>query len=644
MALHAFVAMPFGIKDGIDFDCIYAELIRPALEAGGFTAFRADEEMSAGEIRKDMFQELLLADLVVVDVSIDNPNVWYELGVRHALRARGIVVIGCRDGRLPFDIATDRVLRYHRKDGAPDPAMLAIDRAALTRFAGETMKSWYGLKESPVYELVPYLKEPDWKALKVPGANEFWDAYDNWQDRVEVARRRLRAGDILMLSEETPTWILRMEARRLAGKALMKLGHFSLAMEQFELALAIDPVDFESLCNIGVIFGRLDMHDRAKVWINDIVETNSDNPECWSLLGRVHKMEWLNRWHKAGGDSTSMRQGAAAEEALLRETINPYQAAFRADPRHYYSGVNALTLRHLLRHLDCLDDNAVAIETLEGGVRWACLTALHKNPRDYWARASLADIELLVADRAAVVRAYRNAVAAAERDWFALDSSRQQLALLRDLDFRPDIVAAALDIYARELSLISPPKPPRQAILFSGHMIDSPDRNESRFPADKEAAAAQAIAGKLDQLAAGPEDTALCGGACGGDLLFAEACLSRNVPLTLYLALPVPDFIDKSVAFAGSQWVDRFYAVKNHPRVQTLIAADELGPPPADASPFARANLWMLFTTLAYGTERARFITLWNGREGDGPGGTGDMVERMKKHSRPPYIIDPNDL
>src|SRR5258705_13353576 len=107
--------------------------------------------MRAGEIRKDMFQELLLADLVVVDVTIENPNVWYELGVRHALRARGVVVIGSREGRLPFDIVTDRVLRYHRKNGVPDPDMLAVDRASLTRFATETIKSWHGLKISPVY-------------------------------------------------------------------------------------------------------------------------------------------------------------------------------------------------------------------------------------------------------------------------------------------------------------------------------------------------------------------------------------------------------------------------------------------------------------------------------------------------------------
>ena len=91
MAYHAFVAMPFGVKDNIDFNRVYDDYIKPALESAGFEVFRADEEMRAGNIRTDMFQELMLADLVVADLSIDNPNVWYELGVRHALRKRGAI-------------------------------------------------------------------------------------------------------------------------------------------------------------------------------------------------------------------------------------------------------------------------------------------------------------------------------------------------------------------------------------------------------------------------------------------------------------------------------------------------------------------------------------------------------------------------
>src|SRR5258705_6416453 len=141
MALHAFVAMPFGVKENIDFNRVYDELIRPALEGAGFEVFRADEEMRPGEIRKDMFQELLLADLVVVDLSIDNPNVWYELGVRHGLRSRGEIQIQCKRDYMPFDLYVDRTLRYHIKDGIPDLATLEDDKKALATFATETIQS-----------------------------------------------------------------------------------------------------------------------------------------------------------------------------------------------------------------------------------------------------------------------------------------------------------------------------------------------------------------------------------------------------------------------------------------------------------------------------------------------------------------------
>ncbi|MDH3445734.1 MAG: DUF4071 domain-containing protein, partial [Deltaproteobacteria bacterium] len=151
MAYHAFVVMPYGVKEGTDFNRVYAEYIKPALEGVDFEVFRADEELQAGDIRTDMFQELLLADLVVADLSIDNPNVWYELGVRHALRARGVIGIRCRREKMPFDVYTDRSLMYHIKEtlpdnAYPDPEYLDADKAALAKFATETLASWYDRK------------------------------------------------------------------------------------------------------------------------------------------------------------------------------------------------------------------------------------------------------------------------------------------------------------------------------------------------------------------------------------------------------------------------------------------------------------------------------------------------------------------
>ena len=68
---------------------------------------------------------------------------------------------------------------------------------------------------------------------------------------------------------------------------------------------------------------------------------------------------------------------------------------------------------------------------------------------------------------------------------------------------------------------------PRKVVLFSGHMIDAPGREKPRFPPDKEPIAANAIGAALAGLDVGARDLCICGGACGGDLLFAEAALAR---------------------------------------------------------------------------------------------------------------------
>src|SRR5260370_10093826 len=108
MQPRAFVIMPFGQKtrisfddqqtyskseDKIDFDRVYSELLQPALRQAGFEVVRADSEVAAGDIRTDMFFELVTADLVVADISILNANVFSELYVRPGVWPSGTFAI-----------------------------------------------------------------------------------------------------------------------------------------------------------------------------------------------------------------------------------------------------------------------------------------------------------------------------------------------------------------------------------------------------------------------------------------------------------------------------------------------------------------------------------------------------------------------
>lgn len=650
MALHVFVAMPFGIKEKINFDKIYTDFIKPALEDEEFEVFRADEEVNAGNIRTDMFQELLLADLVVVDLSIDNPNVWYELGVRHALRSRGVVQIKCKRDYMPFDVYTDRTLSYHVKGGIPDPDFLEKDKAALAAISKETILSWCGRKISPVYHLLHYLKEPDWKSLHIDDAEEFWEKFDAWESLIEIAQMSQKPGDILVLADEVPISFLRIEAYRTAGNALLKLGRYSLALEQTEKALAINPDDIESCYQKGVLLERLNKHDASKEWLKATIKKHPESSEIWSLLGHIEKNVWVNSWSGVNKTSEEMKKAAVDDAGLLREAINCYIKGFLLNPGHYYSGINAITLSHLLRYLTKKNEDAETRKALEGGVCWAVKSALAKetpDSKDYWGRVTLADLEVLTGDTPDVEKAYKHAIAAAEKDWFALDSSRQQLLMLEQLGFRPDQVSAAIKIFDQEFEKLNPPETrwePRMVFLFSGHMIDSPDRAEPRFPADKESIAAEAIAAKLDELGAGKEDLALCGGACGGDLLFAEACLQRDIRLELHIPFDEPTFLSKSVTFAGDEWRDRFYKVKKHQNTHLYIMPDEIGVSPPKVNPYSRNNLWQLYTSLVCGPEKVHFICLWNRKEGDGSGGTKHMYDEVSKHFGQVHVLDTNKL
>ncbi len=154
----------------------------------------------------------------------------------------------------------------------------------------------------------------------------------------------------------------------------------------------------------------------------------------------------------------------------------------------------------------------------------------------------------------------------------------------------------------------SNPDGPRKVVLFSGHMIDAPGREKPRFPPDKEPVAAQAIAGALSDLHVGPDDLCICGGACGGDLLFAEAALARSALLEIYIPFEEPTFLEKSVDFANSDWRARFLGAKA--RGALHIALRELGPLPEGEDPYERNNRWMLDAAAALRRGQSRLCLL----------------------------------
>jgi hypothetical protein len=172
-----------------------------------------------------------------------------------------------------------------------------------------------------------------------------------------------------------------------------------------------------------------------------------------------------------------------------------------------------------------------------------------------------------------------------------------------------------------------------RTLLFTGHMVDPPDREAPRFPPSAEPEARRMI---HDAVAHEQNDEAgpvigIGGGACGGDILFHEVCQELNVESQLYLALPPPQFIEASVRQGGSQWIERFSRLLARRPALVLAQTPEL---PSwvqreHYSIWQRNNLWTLFSALSLDAPRLTLIALWDQGLADGPGGTEDLVRQV---------------
>src|SRR5262245_54794601 len=161
-----FVLMPFGRKPDaagriVDFDSVYRDLIAPAIESAEMDPLRADEELTGGIIHKPMFERLILCEYAVADLTTANANVFYELGLRHAVREWSTVLLFAEGGsQLPFDVAPLRALPY-RLTAAGTPDNLDAAREAVATRLVEGRKAH---RDSPVYQLVEGF--PDIQRLK----------------------------------------------------------------------------------------------------------------------------------------------------------------------------------------------------------------------------------------------------------------------------------------------------------------------------------------------------------------------------------------------------------------------------------------------------------------------------------------------
>jgi len=128
--------------------------------------------------------------------------------------------------------------------------------------------------------------------------------------------------------------------------------------------------------------------------------------------------------------------------------------------------------------------------------------------------------------------------------------------------------------------------------------------------------------------------------------LFIEACQSRGVRCRVLLPFDEPEFVERSIlpSAGGERWRDRFYAIKDKLKEPISITSNALGKPPKGVDPSERCNLWLLYSALACGIGKVRFVTLWNGGGEDRPGGTAHMYNEVKSRTGRVTWLDTREL
>ena len=496
-------------------------------------------------------------------------------------------------------------------------------------------------------------------------------------EAVERARAARIPGDLRLLALEARDFPWAVEGLREVGRAQFSIEAWRGARETFERLREQRPDDVEANERLATVYDRLarsepEEHARYAGRSREAIERVLDSPgpgswdraEAQALKARNIKTAWRAGFEARTGTEARL---AALRSPELAEAFEAYAAAFGHDPRHVYSGVNALGLLRIRLDLArALPDTwaqafarpeeagrergrlearvaqlATAVSRAIEDSRSALLRRVPPDAeRQRWTEVSAADLAFLTVDRPdAVAQQYRRALDGATR--FVLGSVRDQLEIFERLALRLDAVRAALAVVDEQLArapALPPPagEPIERLLLFTGHMIDTRDRPEPRFPptpaAEAEARRLIEEAVRAERAVTAGRMAGIAGGACGGDILFHEVCAAMGIETSLLLALPAASFSAASVAHAGPRWVDRFERLCERVPLRVLAEGHEL---PSwlrhkkDYGLWQRNNLWTLCNALSLDARSLTLLALWDGGPADGPGGTEDIVRQV---------------
>ena len=430
-----FVLMPFGTKtDGnkkeINFDTVYLNFIKPAIIKANLEPIRADAEKEGGFIHKPMYERLLFCKFAVADLSFDNANVFYELGIRHAVKPHTTVIIFEKNTKLSFDVGPLRAFPYEFTDGNVVNADQQTD--ALAALIKINLGAQHPQDDSPIGQLIPKYKYPDLDYLQ-----EDADCFNDWVKSTNASKEELlnqlkqwRQFEKQQNTVAQDQCLEKVKAIHAAEGVALNVKYDLLyvllrtyrGMEAFaDIARMLEPVikgpsqdNIFLYQQLAMAYYKTNRPEDAEQLLLPLIDKYGADPETNGMLGSVYK--------KMMDDNNA---DDLLHEQYQQKAIEAYLDGFESDPRYFYPGINALTLMFLGKEPDERFTKFMPI------VSYAVERMLPAKEKDYWVQATALELAVLEMN-AAKAKKHLGAALVCNPDGWMKESTQRNLQKIFD--------------------------------------------------------------------------------------------------------------------------------------------------------------------------------------------------------------------
>jgi hypothetical protein len=386
-----FVVMPFRIKATradppapatIDFDALWEKAIAPAITELGYEPVRADQDLGA-LIISEMLERLYFSDLVIADLTIPNGNVYYEVGIRHAAKDVGCVLIGADWAKPLFDVDQMRQIRYQLPEGSITDATAAAIRATLKELVPVLAAG-----SSPMYQTLDGYPTSV-KAGRAGVIRKYLDDISLFQTAARAVRlasnadRRDRALSVKDTYASTPPLVPALALEVMYILRDCATWEDTLAyINTLPAALQRLPVVREQR---SLAMSKSGNHLEAIAALEELIAISGATSERYGLIG--------GRFKKLADETADPDE----KRMRLNSAIAAYERGMEADLNDYYPSSNLPRL-YRQRGGKGDEDRARGAATV---ARAACERSRKLNPHDEWVRPTLLGMAFDAGDAAA---------------------------------------------------------------------------------------------------------------------------------------------------------------------------------------------------------------------------------------------------